>query len=172
MVLEETPGLFADFLSIYRHTLTRNQADGFYYFKDRFYEAIHKGLQGNFLYAHTLKEGQVISTELLLYNQTYLHSFLGGTLENFYEYRPNNVLKHEIILWAKRKGIRYFLLGGGYREGDGIFRYKRSFAPRGVMDFWIGKKIHDQKTVAMLEQGLPQKKEDDSQGYFPSYRRY
>lgn len=172
VILEEAPAHFTDFHSIYQHTLLRNQAGEFYFFNNDFYDAIHKELKGNFLYAHTVKDEQVISTELLLYNETYIHSFLGGTLEQFYEVRPNNILKHEVIKWAKCRGIRYFLLGGGYREGDGIFRYKRSFASDGVLDFYVGKKVHNHEAVNMLESMLSGKKNRESEGYFPGYRRY
>lgn len=172
VILEEAPVHFTDFHSIYQHTLARNQAGEFYFFNDEFYDSIHTDLKGSFLYAHTVKDGQVISTELLLYNETYIHSFLGGTLESFYAYRPNNVLKHEVIKWAKSRGIRYYLLGGGYREGDGIFRYKRSFSGDGVLDFHIGKKVHNQKAVSMLESMMSGKEPRESEGCFPSYRRY
>lgn len=172
VILEETPARFTDFISIYQHTLSRNRASDFYLFSDGFYDDIHKELKGNFLYAHTVKNGRVISTELLLFNETYIHSFLGGTLEQFYEHRPNNILKHEVIKWAKSRGIRYLLLGGGYREGDGIFRYKRSFASGGVQDFYIGKKVHNYEAVCMLEELLAMKAPRESVSFFPSYRRY
>lgn len=170
VVLEETPAHFNDFKSIYHHTLLRNQADQFYYFNDRFYDYIHVKLKGNFIYAHTLKGDRVISTELLLYNKTYIHSFLGGTLEQFYEVRPNNILKHEVVKWAKAKGIKYFLLGGGYRDGDGIFRYKCSFTRNGRLDFYVGKKLHNHKAVSILEEMMTVKNSVGS--YFPAYRRY
>ncbi|BAF59280.1 MAG: GNAT family N-acetyltransferase [Pelotomaculum sp.] len=172
VVIEETPVYFNDFISVYHHTLTRNQAGQFYYFNESFYEGIHRELKGNFLYAHTLKEGRIISTELLLYNETYIHSFLGGTLEQFYGCRPNNILKHEVIRWAKSRGIKYFLLGGGYRGEDGIFRYKRSFAMNGVLDFFVGKKVHDHEAVSMLEKMMAAEKPRESENYFPVYRRY
>ncbi|MCL6561056.1 MAG: GNAT family N-acetyltransferase, partial [Firmicutes bacterium] len=113
VILEETPAHFTDFITIYHQTMLRNRAGEFYFFSGDFYDRIHKELKGHFLYAHTLRGGRVISTELLLYNETYIHSFLGGTLDEFFEYRPNNILKHEVIKWAKKKGIKYFLLGGG-----------------------------------------------------------
>lgn len=172
VILEEAPAHFTDFLAIYHHTLSRNQAGNFYHFSTEFYKYLHKKLKDNFLYAHTLMNGQVISTELLLYNESYIHSFLGGTLEQFYEYRPNNILKHEVINWAKNKGIKYFLLGGGYRDEDGIFRYKLSFASNGVLDFYVGKKVHNQEAVSRLEEIMASKKPRESEGYFPSYRRY
>jgi len=172
VVLEETPTRFPEYISIYHHTLARNRAGQFYFFSDDFYDRLHGELQGCFLYAHTLKGGRVISTELLLYNGTYIHSFLGGTLDEFFQCRPNNILKHEVIKWAKGKGIKYFLLGGGRREGDGIFRYKRSFAGEGVLDFYVGKKVHDHAAVRMLEEMLAGKKPEEDEGYFPGYRRY
>ncbi|MCG9969032.1 GNAT family N-acetyltransferase [Pelotomaculum terephthalicicum JT] len=172
VILEETPAHFSDFISIYHHTLFRNQAGEFYFFNSDFYDCIHKELKNNFLYAHTLKDGQIISTELLLFNHTYIHSFLGGTLEQFYQYRPNNILKHEVIKWAKKKGISYFLLGGGYREGDGIYCYKHSFARDGVLDFYVGKKVHNREAVSTLENLLATKAPRENDSYFPGYRRY
>jgi len=172
VILEDTPSHFSNFISIYHHTLFRNQAGEFYFFSSDFYDYIHKELKNSFLYAHTLKNGQIISTELLLFNQTYIHSFLGGTLEQFYAYRPNNILKHEVIKWAKSRGISYFLLGGGYREGDGIDNYKRSFARGGVLDFYVGKKVHNLEAVKMLENMMAAKVPRESGSYFPGYRRY
>ena len=171
VVLESSPHRFADFLSIYHHTLSRNQASGFYYFSGDFYDSVHRDLKGNYIYAHTLAGGRVISTELLLYNGTYVHSFLGGTLEAFFDLRPNNILKHEVIQWAKARGISFFLLGGGYREGDGIFRYKRSFASGGVLEYHVGKKIHDHAAVSCLKEIIADGRQRESKEYFPPYRR-
>ena len=172
VILEEAPGHFRDFLEIYQHTLSRNGARPFYYFPPDFYEAIHSDMAGNYLYAHAVDGGKVISTELLLYNDTYIHSFLGGTLESYYELRPNNILKHEVIKWAKERGIHFFMIGGGYQEGDGIFRYKRSFAKGGILDFYIGKKVHNPVAVRMVEEMLVTQTPRESEHYFPSYRRY
>lgn len=171
VILEEMPDHSNDFISIYHHTLTRNQAGEFYFFSDQFYQRLHRELRGHYLYAHTLKDGRIISTELLLYNETYIHSFLGGTLEQYYQYRPNNILKHEIIKWAKSRSIKYFLLGGGYLGEDGIFRYKRSFACAGVYDFYVGKKVHNHEAVRMLENMMAATKPRENKDYFPSYRR-
>lgn len=170
--IEEAPVGFTNFLDIYYHTLSRNQAKSFYYFNPEFFTRLHRELKGNFLYAHTLINGQIISTELLLYNETFIHSYLGGTLEQYYDYRPNNILKHEVIKWAKNKGIKYFLLGGGYQEDDGIFQYKRSFAVNGVLDFYVGKKVHNHTIVNQLEEIMSAKVPRENTNYFPGYRRF
>ena len=54
---------------------------------------------------------------------------------------PN--LKHEIIIYLKTKGVKYFCLGGGATVNDGIYKYKKSFSKDGNVDFYIGKKIYN-----------------------------
>ncbi|MFX4263317.1 lipid II:glycine glycyltransferase FemX [Pelotomaculum propionicicum] len=170
VILEEEPAHFEDFLSIYHHTMERNRASPSYYFGRDFYSLIHEDLKGCFLYAHTVRDGDVISSELLLYNETYIHSFLGGTVEEYFEYRPNNILKHEAIRWAKNRGIRYFVLGGGYHDGDGIYRYKSSFSKDGVLPFYIGKKVHNRKAMNILDQLLAPEGCPEKMNFFPRYR--
>jgi len=171
VLIEETPVHFADFNRIYQHTLERNRAGEFYYFDNRFFQHIHRELRGHFVYAHAYKGDSIVSSELLLFNNAYLHSFLGGTLEQYFPLRPNNLLKHRVILWAKNKGIRYFLLGGGRSKDDGIFRYKRSFAPDGVLDFYVGKQVHNQEMTERLTRLTDAKAKKEKDGYFPAYRR-
>lgn len=170
VLIEETPRHFEDFMHIYRHTLERNQADKFYYFDHRFFQQIHRELQGHFIYAHAYKGSRIISSELLLFNDTYLHSYLGGTLEQFFPLRPNNLLKHEVAMWAQSRGIKYFVLGGGRSDNDGIFRYKRSFAPGGVHDYYVGKQVHN-KAVAEKLARLVAGSNGTMDGFFPAYRR-
>ncbi|HBY02952.1 MAG TPA: GNAT family N-acetyltransferase [Desulfotomaculum sp.] len=169
IVIDQTPRFFTDFSMIYRHTMDRNNSRDFYYFPDTFFDKIHRFLNGNYLYAHAFLEGKLISTELLLYSGTFIHSFLGGTLAEYFSFRPNNLLKHEAILWAKRRGIGYFILGGGQSDDDGIFRYKQTFAKNSLADYCIGKKIHDQDAVRRLT-GLTDEGQEHK-AFFPPYRR-
>jgi len=169
VIIDHTPRFFSDFSMIYRHTMDRNNSRDFYYFPDSFFDKIHRFLDGNYLYAHAFLEGKLISTELLLYGRTFIHSFLGGTLAEYFSFRPNNLLKHEAILWAKRRGIGYFILGGGRNDDDGIFRYKQTFAKDSLANYYIGKKIHDQDTVRRLT-GLTDE-EQGQKAFFPPYRR-
>lgn len=171
VLIEEEPNHFEEFLSIYHDTMERNKASKFYYFPRDFYEKIHRNLKNNYIYAHTIKDQKIISTELLLFNERFIHSFLGGTLPEYFIYRPNNILKHEVIKWARARGIKYFLLGGGYSDGDGIFRYKRSFSRDGITDFYVGKKIYNEEAVKMLEQLTASEKKSHDKNYFPPYRR-
>jgi len=171
VLIEEAPDHFGDFMFIYQQTLERNRAGQFYYFDRRFFHYIHSELKGHFVYAFALLGSRVISGELLLFNGAYLHSYLGGTLQEYFPWRPNNLLKHEVARWAKNRGIRYFMLGGGRRDNDGIFRYKRSFAPDGVLDFYVGKRVHNGAMAEKLAGLMDAEPGREKENFFPAYRR-
>lgn len=168
VVIDDSPDNFSQFLAIYRQTMDRNSADRFYYFSDEFFARIHSQLKGKFIYAHALVDGEIVSTELLLYSKDYIHSYLGGTLARYFPCRPNNLLKFEIIKWARAKGIKYFVLGGGKSDGDGIHRFKKTFS-NAQEDFYIGKKVHLEDIYNQLTGDNFAAKGMD--GFFPSYRR-
>lgn len=150
IIFEETGGKLDDFLNIYIKTMDRNQASDYYYFSREYFNNICNTLNGDFIYFYAIKDEKIISSELILYDQNYAYSFLGGTLEEYFEYRPNNLLKHEIIKELKRRGIRYYVLGGGHKRHDGIYDFKKSFSPNGTTDFYIGTKIHNEKVYFAL----------------------
>ena len=90
-------------------------------------------------HAYVVHEGKIISTELVIYGTENAYSYLGGTDRDYFDVRPNDYLKYEIIKWAKAKGLKNFVLGGGYGADDGIFQYKLCLAPHGEYDFYIGR---------------------------------
>lgn len=168
VTIESSPRHRAEFMAVYSQTMDRNQADRFYYFSPSFFDGLHRGLKNHYVYAHAWLKGQIVSTELLVYNRHYIHSFLGGTLAEYFPYRPNNLLKHEVIKWAKSKGIRYFILGGGRCDEDGIFKFKKTFSGD-LAGYYVGKKIHNHRAVAELTG--PSGRVDTGPGFFPPYRR-
>lgn len=155
-----------DFLRIYRATMDRNHAENEYYFSEEFYRQINT-MNGHFAYFHVLYQGMVISTELVLMGTDTMYSYLGGTDEEYFAHRPNDFLKYHIIRWGFEHGYRQFVLGGGYGADDGIFRYKKSFAPEGIVRFYTGQAVFDSTAydaLCALRTDLP-----DS-GFFPRYR--
>lgn len=155
-----------DFLEIYYGTMDRNDAAQSYYFKEDFFRQINT-LTGNHMYFHVLLEGKVIATELVIMGSDTMYSYLGGTNGEYFAYRPNDFLKYHIIKWGAENGYRQFVLGGGYGADDGIFRYKKSFAPGGVVQFYTGQAILSQEAydyLLSLRGDLPES------GFFPRYR--
>jgi Acetyltransferase (GNAT) domain len=165
-----------EFLGIYEATMERRDADSGYYFPRTFFESIHRELPGNFAYFHASHEGRVVSTELVLVSDDVVYSFLGGTDESAFEHRPNDLLKYEVMRWAKDQGKRAFVLGGGASPGDGIERYKRAFAPSGSVDFVTGQRILNPGAYEQLLSHRQRELDDAGRewpadsGYFPAYR--
>jgi hypothetical protein len=165
--IDETGARLDDFLRLYEQTLERRGAEERYRFPHDFFGRIRDRLPGGFVYAHALAGDRVVSSELALLSATTAYSFLGGTEESAFPQRPNDLLKVELMLWAKESGKRRFVLGGGYRPGDGIFRYKRSFAPGGLVPFEVGMRIlrPDVYEALVARAGGPREP-----GFFPAYR--
>ena len=90
--------------------------------------------------------------------------------------RPNNFLKHEIIKWGIENGKSNFILGGGYKKDDGIFKYKQAMAPNGEHPFYLAKVIHDEDMYeALVKKKLKWKEKhvkdaDVQDDFFPKYR--
>jgi hypothetical protein len=129
------------FINIYDKTMQRNNADEYYYFSPEYFKNLSAYLKNKALFYFVSYEEKLISCELVLTNGFNSYSFLGGTDSEYFRLRPNDFLKHNIINDLKNNSGVNFCLGGGT---EGIFRFKKSFCKTGVMDFFIGKKIHNQ----------------------------
>lgn len=170
IVIENTDEHLKEFLDIYYSTMERSKAEGEYYFTKKFYETLNC-MKDNIMYFHVMHEGKVISTELVIYGSENCYSYLGGTDRDYFDLRPNDFLKYEIIKWAKERGLKNFVLGGGYGADDGIYQYKTCLAPNGIVDFYIGRKIFNKGVYNQLVE-LRAVDDLDCKGsdFFPKYR--
>lgn len=133
-----------DFMRLYLGTMSRREAsDSFRLDHDSVGLLLEElGPRATLFFA--AQGGRRVSTEIVLREAGTLYSFLGGTDEADFELRPNDLLKCEIVRWAHDEGLQQFVLGGGIGGAeDGIFRYKRAFAPSGVVPFAIGEWVLD-----------------------------
>ena len=107
-----------------------------------------------------------------------MFSYLGGTLADYFEYRPNDFLKYRVINWGREKGFAFYNLGGGLKEDDSLHRYKRSFFPLDEeIPYYTGRKVVDKKVYIELVELANLKGKDgctsDSaieENFFPLYR--
>lgn len=166
----------ARYLEIYLGTMDRVNASSWYYFPRTFYERMIAEMPGNFAFFHVYEGQRVIASELAIISDTHIYSFLGGTEADAFNKRPNDLLKHEMVKWGIQNGKSAFVLGGGFRGEDGIFHYKKSFAPDGVMPFFVGTRVYDETTCESL---VAQRREWEAtqdrawqpqENYFPAYR--
>lgn len=170
ILIENTDNHLQDFLNIYYETMDRSNAEQEYYFSPDFFRIINN-MHDNIMYFYVLWNGKIISSELVIYGAENCYSYLGGTCVEYFDLRPNDFLKFEIIKWAYNKGLKNFVLGGGYGSDDGIFQYKASLAPRGIVDFYIGSKVFlediYESLIAIREIDNPLCRKSN---YFPQYR--
>jgi len=166
----------SEFLEVYYDTMQRREADKRYFFQESFFHNLCVSMPGCFAFFHTLAKGRVVSSELVLVSKCHVYSFLGGTLQEWFESRPNDLLKHRIIEWAYSQGKTAFVLGGGYKENDGVFNYKKAFAPQGTVPFRVCKLILDEVCYYELIEGRRNYEKLKSvnwtpvNSYFPAYR--
>ncbi len=171
IVIEDTGLYLNDFLRIYYGTMERTEANNSFFFHEDFFRTLMT-MKGHYMFFHVLYENKVISTELVIKGVENCYSYLGGTDRDYFDVRPNDFLKYEIIKWAKEKGLKNFVLGGGYGADDGIFQYKQCLAPNGIVDFYIGRRVFNEE---LYEKLISMRQSEDSQfdkdsSFFPVYR--
>ncbi|MGI9651856.1 GNAT family N-acetyltransferase [Chryseobacterium sp. RLHN22] len=140
------------FHEVYIETMKRTNAnDSFFYTLDQF--KVFCSSNENLCAICNIYDGDVVvSSELLLISDNSVFSFLGGTLEAYFDKRPNDFLKFEVINWARENGFDYYILGGGYGYEDGIFKYKKSFFPDNVVTYKTGRLIINHNVYTSLGQ--------------------
>jgi len=115
-------------------------------------------------------------TVLLCCSVGHLYSFFGGNNPEALPLGINDLVQFAIIEWGREQGFRSFVLGGGFRPDDGIYRYKRAFATDGVVPFNVGRWILDPVLYATLmdhRRGWEETLGLDwrpSEAFFPAYR--
>jgi hypothetical protein len=152
----------SDTAAVYASTMARVDGSPFYRVGANFFRRARESLGNHTLFyvAFGIQHECAISAELCLVHGIYAHSFLGGTTAEGLRLSANHLLKRDLIRELKRRGVRYYLLGGGHKPGDGIEAYKRQFAPKGVYRSLVGCRVFDQARydglkADMLAAGLP-----------------
>lgn len=168
-----------EFHNIYIQTMERTNAiDKFFYTLEQFKMFINNN-RDNAAICTIYFEENPISSELLLVSGDSIFSFLGGTNELYFDKRPNDFLKVEALNWARKQGKKYYILGGGYGFEDGIFKYKKSFFPQDVVNYYTGRKIINSPVyvafvkkvnIARITMGLLELETED-ESFFPLYNK-
>lgn len=168
-----------EFYEIYTETMLRTNASQSFFFSFNDFNKFVNNNHDTSAICTVYFERKAIATELVLISEDTIYSFLGGTKAEYFDKRPNDLLKFELISWARNLGIKYFILGGGYGEEDGIFKYKKSFFPNDIVEFKTGRKVINEEIYNMLfvkcnnyrkNLGLPILETSDT-SFFPLYRK-
>ena len=165
-----------EFLAVYYSTMERRAASSDYYFPRMLFTVLREHLPEHVVFFHALHEDHVVSTELQLVSQTHTYAFLGGTTDKGLAVRANSALRHRTNVWGSEQGKSHMVFGGGHRENDSLFRYKKRFAPQSWKMFQVGtrvfnpdqyKRLIEQRRAWAAGQGQPWA---PIEGFFPAYR--
>ena len=165
--------LFRDFKRIYDATMDNDHAEEYYYFEDAFYESIHRDLHEDFEMFYAVYNGQIIAMSIMLFANKQMHYHLSGSVLEYRNLAPSNLLLYKAALWGCEQGFKTFHLGGGVGSGeDSLYKFKAAFNKNSDYQFSIGKQIFDQKKydalVRIRKESDPSFNEESQ--FFPLYR--
>jgi CelD/BcsL family acetyltransferase involved in cellulose biosynthesis len=160
------------FVRLYEATMQRCNAATFYYFPQSYYDLIRRTLAADTKLFLVEYREKVVAGGIFFAAGNTVHYHLGGSCAEAQQFAPNNLLFHQVAVWAQRHGFAVLHLGGGRSNApdDPLLRFKRGFSPDSV-SFHVGRLIHDQGQYDQLcELWMNQYGQSMSPSYFPPYR--
>ncbi len=166
------PKFFSTFKEIYDETMRGDNAEEYYFFKDKFYDSIAHDLAGNFEIFYATHEDKIISIAIMIFANNQMHYHLSGSLREYRSLAPSNLLLYKAALWGNEQGFKTFHLGGGVGSGeDPLYKFKAAFNRNSDCRFAIGKSIIDKDAYKyLLEVRGFSDEEVATISYFPQYR--
>lgn len=154
------------FTEIYLEEMGRKDADEHYYFDADEFKNILKKLKEKFRLFITRYEGKFVGGGIVMRENGIAHDYLRATLQDYWDYYPNNLLLYEELIWCRQNGDKVFDLQGGR---PGVFNFKKAFSPeRG--EFYISKHVHNKSMYRTLLDEAAKMGIDTSKDFFPEYR--
>ncbi len=166
-------GLFMTFMDIYKETMDHDDAVDYYYFSEDFYRSIHEDLHDEYELFYVEFEGKIIAMAIMLFSNGYMHYHLSGSIVEYRNMAPTNLLLYEAALWGCQKGLKLLHLGGGVGSGDdSLYVFKMSFNKNSDFQFSISKDVFDQERYNELVRIRKEADEtfDAGSSFFPLYR--
>lgn len=164
--------LFKTFMEIYDATMKKDHAEQYYFFGMEFYDSIYNDLDGNYEIFYATYEGKIISISIMLYANNSMHYHLSGSLIEYRNLAPSNLLLYKAALWGCEMGFKTFNLGGGIGSSeDNLYKFKAAFNRNSDYQFSIGKEVYNEELYNLLvnEKFKDNESRPDS-SFFPLYR--
>lgn len=169
----KSPRLFDKFIEIYNSTMQKDNAHSYYYFNKDFYHSIHGDLYDHYEMYYAEFEGEIIAMSIILYANGKIHYHLSGSVYEYRNLAPSNLLLYKVALWGSENGYKTFHLGGGVGSGeDGLFKFKKAFNPNSRLQFSISKQVINELMYDKLIniRAVEDPYFDIDAGFFPLYR--
>ena len=167
--ITEKPNNVHNFKEIYYSTMNRNEADSYYYFDDEYFSKCIELLGENIILVEAIYQEKTIAIGLYFTYDKTIHIHLSGTLSEFLYLSPAYVLRYAITLWGKENGYKLIHHGGGRSNAsdDSLYLFKKQFGKNTEFEFYIGRKIWNEKIYHEINQKVGVDKNTE---FFPAYR--
>ena len=108
--------------------MDKDNAEKYYYFSSNFYQSILNDLPQNAQVFYAVYENNIIAASIILAANGKLNYHLSGSIKEYSNLAPTNLLLYEVALWGCANGYKTFYLGGGVGSGnDNLYKFKKSF---------------------------------------------
>jgi hypothetical protein len=133
-----------EFISLYYRTMERNHAASFYFFTTEYFHRLQEALGPHGSLMITRHWNDVVAAALLIEYGGIVNVHLLANNERFSYLSPSKLTIHEAAVWAKSRGNRFLMIGGGRgaRDDDPLFRFKSMFSQT-TLPFYTGRWILD-----------------------------
>lgn len=147
-----------EFVRLYNATMSRLEAEDFYFFDDKYYKDFVEKFKGKAFLGTVRKDGELICAALFMYSGDYGHYHLEGSNHAYSNLAANNLLLWKTALEFGKLGVKEFHLGGGYNSepDNSLLKFKKSFS-NNMKEFHIGKWIFNEQKYSELKKAWSEK---------------
>lgn len=158
------------FVSIYRETMNRVNAQAYYYFDSAYFHQFLASTDFKPVLLLAYKDGEILAGAIFTITNHIMQYHLAGTTEKAIQDAPMKLIIDEARLLGNSLNLSTLHLGGGVggKDDDPLFRFKSGFSDK-FLTYSIWKYIADQKKYDELI-ALESKKRKLKENYFPAYR--
>lgn len=149
------------FINIYNSTMNNLQSTTYYYFNDKYFEEFCDNPHV-FLMNVYLENKEIASCMIFRYGDK-LHYHLGGSLLEYRNMRPNNLIHCNVIKYGIEYGFKMYHLGGGLKDNDSLYDFKCKIADT-KYEYTIYKNVLNNEIYKKIQKITP------DITYFPPHR--
>ena len=152
------------FHGIYSNAMEARDADEHYRFPLNYFQRLLDSSLFSLIVARY--EDNLVGGFIIAHDENIGHHYLSASNPDYWDYRVNNLMYHDAVMYMQETGRNIFDFQGGR---PGVFNFKKGFSPD-RRDFHIASRVHRPDTYDTLVETAFRNGIDTESGYFPAYR--
>jgi hypothetical protein len=172
-IVEPDEARVARFASLYLETMERRQAKSVYRFQPEYFASMfrHLGSRAILAEAHA-GTGSLAAMAVFFVGGAHVWYMYNAAVESESGGGVITLMLDRLFAWAAERGCSWFMLGGGFQPGDGLYRFKMGFSQTALPVRHI-RHVHDadayQRLIAAKNAHDARHGRSPGADYFPSY---